>query len=54
VVRGEPGATARAARRNGAAIGLRLGMSILPLISILYLNGPDTKAALGLAEPSAA
>ncbi len=31
--------------------GLGLGMSILPLIIILYLNGRDVKAAFGLEEP---
>jgi hypothetical protein len=34
--------------------GLGLGMSILPLIIILYLNGRDVKAAFGLNEPPAA
>ena len=33
--------------------GLGLGMSILPLIIILYLNGRDVKAAFGLGEPTA-
>jgi hypothetical protein len=32
--------------------GLGLGMSILPLIIILYLNGRDVKAAFGLGEPT--
>jgi hypothetical protein len=31
--------------------GLGLGMSIMPLIIILYLNSRDTKAAFGMAEP---
>ena len=31
--------------------GLGLGMSILPLIIILYLNGRDVKVAFGLKEP---
>ena len=31
--------------------GLGLGMSILPLIIILYLNGRDVKAAFGMKEP---
>jgi hypothetical protein len=34
--------------------GLGLGMSILPLIIILYLNGRDVKAAFGLDEAPAA
>jgi hypothetical protein len=34
--------------------GMGLGMSIMPLIIILYLNGRDVKAAFGLAEPKAA
>jgi hypothetical protein len=34
--------------------GLGLGMSIMPLIIILYLNGRDVKTAFGLAEPPAA
>jgi len=33
--------------------GLGLGMSIMPLIIILYLNGRDVKAAFGLEVPSA-
>ena len=34
--------------------GLGLGMSILPLIIILYLNGRDVKAAFGMTDPPAA
>jgi hypothetical protein len=34
--------------------GLGLGMSILPLIIILYLNGRDVKVAFGLQVPPAA
>jgi hypothetical protein len=33
--------------------GLGLGMSIMPLIIILYLNSRDTKAAFGMTEPGA-
>ena len=33
--------------------GLGLGMSIMPFIIILYLNGRDVKAAFGLADPGA-
>ena len=33
--------------------GIGLGMSILPFVIILYLNGRDTKAAFGLADPTA-
>jgi len=32
--------------------GLGLGMSILPLVIILVLNGRDTKAAFGLVDAS--
>jgi hypothetical protein len=34
--------------------GLGLGMSIMPLIIILYLNGRDVKSAFGLTPPDAA
>ena len=34
--------------------GLGLGMSIMPIIIILYLNGRDVKAAFGLVDPRAA
>ena len=34
--------------------GIGFGMSILPLIIILYLNGRDVKAAFGMSEPPAA
>ena len=34
--------------------GLGLGMSIMPFIIVLYLNGRDVKAAFGLADPQAA
>ena len=34
--------------------GLGLGMSIMPLIIIWYLNSKDIKAQFGLAEPPAA
>jgi len=33
--------------------GLGFGMSLMPLIIILYLNGRDVKAAFGLADPGA-
>ena len=31
--------------------GLGLGMSILPLVIILYLNGASVKAAFGMKDP---
>jgi hypothetical protein len=34
--------------------GIGLGMSIMPFIIILYLNGRDVKNAFGLVEPPAA
>lgn len=34
--------------------GLGLGMSIMPLIIIVYLDGRDVKAAFGLEAPPAA
>ena len=36
------------------ATGVGLGMSILPLLIILYLNSRDVKAAFGMAEQPAA
>jgi hypothetical protein len=33
--------------------GIGFGMSILPFIIILYLNGRDVKAQFGLTEPQA-